>query len=443
MEYRNFEQKLAHTLRNEESNLDINALIESIHGKQKKNRRWLLIWFFAITSLSIAGAILYFNHVQDKDIAIFDSKSNPSVMVESQTIVLSDNPSIQNLATLPSLKSSTIETRLNKHASSKNFAKKIYSKNAHQTLEKQIKNAKGLSLLNTSERPNDLLPKVDVMESGRIANSIILPLVNETNILSYIRPLILTDKVECPTFSNKHNWYLELIPEIGYFIPIKTLQNTTGEQNNVFESRKQKEKTLEGLQAALYIQVRKQKSPFYFRTGLSYARLTEKMQLDYSYTKLDTTRGIISVTVSQTGDTVTTIIGDIITQRKLSGKKLAHHAFSLYDIPVAIGYEKKMGRWSLGLEGGVMLNISMNSEGSTLVSDTSFLAVDLPTNQFRSNVGLSYFGGLNIARDFNKLGRFYVAARARFIPTSFTTDQNRWKQSYHFAGLHLGYVYTF
>ena len=37
------------------------------------------------------------------------------------------------------------------------------------------------------------------------------------------------------------------------------------------------------------------------------------MNLEYSYIKRDTTQGIISITVSQTGDTITTIYGDIIT----------------------------------------------------------------------------------------------------------------------------------
>ena len=452
MKYSKFEQQLANTLRQDEVSLDINALIEGIHGKKKKDKKWLLILFFAIGIVGLAGAVMYFGQRQDINVAIAQNNINTSSGKQSDLSAITKQKVIQNMSSSSSSSSSSsnvnspsiVTNSANRQStSSQNSAQKAFFNNNVQVLNRSSKNTTNSTVPFTSLGTNDEYAISPTLESQKNETIIIWPLTSGTQSLVYNRPQIKTDKVECPTFSNRHKWSFELIPEIGYFRPLKTFENTSGEENNIFNLRKEKEKTLEGLQAALYIQLRKQKSPFYLRTGLSYARLTEKMQLDYSYTKLDTTRGIISVTVSQTGDTVTTIVGNIITESRLSGKKVAHHSFSLYDIPVAVGYEKKMGQWSLGIEGGVMLNLSMSSAGSTLVSDTSFLAVDMPGNQFRTNIGLSYFGGLTIGRDFHRLGRFYLAARARFIPTSFTTDQNRFRQSYHFVGLHLGYVYTF
>lgn len=449
MEYNKFERQIANTLRQDEVSLDINALIDGIHGNKKKDRKWMLLWFFVIGSILMASGLVYLSSGQLQGGSIVDVKENSKAIATSGP----NESLIQNIQNQEDIFSDTHNENNQLNSESSNVlantnsilkSKSVYKKGKTRSTVQGSSSLKSpLSTTNFIEQQNT---SSDIFESEqeivRTTNDL-NPLSNLSSNVLFDRPQVVTDKVVCPTFSSRHRWYIELIPEIGYFRPLKTLENTTGEQNNVFDLRNKNEKTLEGIQAALYLQLRKQKSPFYLKAGLSYARLSEKMQLDYSYTKLDTSRGIISVTVSQTGDTVTTIIGDIVTESKLSGKKVAHHSFSLYDIPVAIGYEKKMGMWSFGIEGGVMLNLSMQASGSTLVSDTSFVSVDTSPNQYRTNVGLSYFGGLNIGRDFHRIGRIYLSARARFIPNTFTADAQRFRQSYNFVGFHLGYVYTF
>lgn len=449
MEYNKFERQIANTLRQDEVSLDINALIDGIHGNKKKDRKWMLLWFFVIGSILMASGLVYLSSGQLQGGSIVDVKEN-SKSIATKESNLSESESIQNQHV------NTNEDPENKQLTSSLDNQANYNTKGLTKTKSQYKKVNSQSLTQTKTSTLNQISKEVLAENKttsfdvQASESNITRNINDISKLSNLcanvlfdRPKVVTDKVVCPTFSSRHKWYIELIPEIGYFRPLKTLENTTGEQNSVFDLRNKNEKTLEGIQAALYLQLRKQKSPLYLKAGLSYARLTEKMQLDYSYTKLDTSRGIISVTVSQTGDTVTTIIGDIVTESKLSGKKVAHHSFSLYDIPVAIGYEKKMGPWSFGIEGGVMLNLSMQASGSTLSTDTSFVALDALPNQYRTNVGLSYFGGLNVGRDFHRIGRIYLAARARFIPNTFTADAQRFRQSYNFVGLHLGYVYTF
>lgn len=449
MEYNKFERQIANTLRQDEVSLDINALIDGIHGNKKKDRKWMLLWFFVIGSILMASGLVYISSGQLQGGSIVDVKENSKSIATSE----SNESLIQNIQNQEDIFPATNNENNQLNSESSNV---LANTNSLLKSKSLYKNGKTRSTVQGSSSLKSPLATTNFIEQQNTSSDIfesdqeivrttndLNPLSNLSSNIIFDRPQVVTDKVVCPTFSSRHRWYIELIPEIGYFRPLKTLENTTGEQNNVFDLRNKNEKTLEGIQAALYLQLRKQKSPLYLKAGLSYARLTEKMQLDYSYTKLDTSRGIISVTVSQTGDTVTTIIGDIVTESKLSGKKVAHHSFSLYDIPVAIGYEKKMGMWSFGIEGGVMLNLSMQASGSTLSTDTSFVALDALPNQYRTNVGLSYFGGLNVGRDFHRIGRIYLSARARFIPNTFTADTHRFRQSYNFLGLHLGYVYTF
>jgi hypothetical protein len=165
------------------------------------------------------------------------------------------------------------------------------------------------------------------------------------------------------------------------------------------------------------------------------------MKLAYNYTKKDTTFGIISITKSQSGDTITTIYGDIITDIRKSGNKIVHHSFRMYDIPISLGYEKRLKNWVLGGELGGIININATSSGHTLTNDTSFTSVMRPITYFKNNFGLSYFGGLSIGHDFGNLGRFAVTARYRVNPSSFASNQNNVSQQYRFFSLNLGYFW--
>ncbi|MBK9734049.1 MAG: hypothetical protein IPO92_03390 [Saprospiraceae bacterium] len=445
MRYREFEQHIANTLRKDEVSLDIHSLIESIHGKKKKDRKILFFWF---KSFSVLGILFISFYLVNGNKIFHDVSSNASVTpinIGNKTIEQSEPKEVlpENQTTAKILESTVSQTAVNDFV--KNISKKINKSNTIIHANANNKDEANSVLSNNLHISNESTESAVVNET--MNGSLYLPKI--TSISSIPEPLsksninINTDKIICPSFSNKSKLFLQLIPELGVFMPLKTLENVSGESNNIFTLRNQGEKSLEGLQAALYLRLRKGKSPFYVQGGLSYSRLTEKMKLNYSYTKKDTTQGIISITVSQTGDTITTIYGDIVKEKTISGSKIAHHTFSLLDVPLAVGYEKKFNEWVLGIEAGVMLNISSSAAGKILASDTSFTSINIPANNFRTSLGLSYFAGFTIGKDFNNIGRIYLALRGRVLPSSFSGDQNRIKQTYQFAGLNVGYIYTF
>ena len=233
------------------------------------------------------------------------------------------------------------------------------------------------------------------------------------NLSSAVLGKIKKGNVICPTFRKKGRFTLDIIPEIGYFRPLKNLQYDGNEPNNIYDLRHQHESTLEGLNAGLYVRLMNDKLPVFFQAGASFSRMSEKMPLDYAYTKRDTTRGIISITQSQSGDTVT-----------------------------SLGFEKSFGSWSAGIEGGIVLNLAMKASGQILASDTSFTAIDQPIEAYKSRLGLSYFGGLFASRPVGNTGKVFFTIRGRYIPDSFSSDYNRIRQSYHIVGLNVGYIYT-
>ena len=76
MEYNRFERQIANTLRQDEVSLDINALIDGIHGNKKKDRKWMLLWFFVIGSILMASGLVYLSSGQLQGGSIVDVKEN-------------------------------------------------------------------------------------------------------------------------------------------------------------------------------------------------------------------------------------------------------------------------------------------------------------------------------------------------------------------------------
>lgn len=448
MKYQDFENKLTGQLYNEEMYVNIPSLLQDL-GLEKKKRRIAWLPFLLAGILVLLSGYFIYNY-----------KNVSSLPENTDNLASATNTTTQeNLAhaNAQSEKQSEIIENKNYNSNSNASADQVSLK-AKQSIvinSRSPKNAKENNILNPKSGETSFTePQFEAINSGKANESTpdqeLKP--NETLNINSIKSLhqliqnsaslpLWHKDIECPTFSKKSNFYVELIPEVGIFKPFKKLESLSVEPTEAFALRDGNEKSLEGLQAGLYIKLRNTKSPFSFRTGIEYQQLTEKMKLNYEYLTRDTTIGIISITESQSGDTLTIIRGPIITETTHSGSQVAHHQFRTFDVPLVLGYEKSMGNFDLGVEAGISLNVSLRSNGNVLASGSSFTA--LPDNNlYKSSLGLNYLGSVYLAKNFESIGRFYLAIRGRVIPNSFNTASNSVKQSYTYAGLHLGYIFT-
>lgn len=249
-------------------------------------------------------------------------------------------------------------------------------------------------------------------------------------------------KVECPTFQNKRKVLFFIQPEIGISSPIKSLEEKIIDNSEVTALRKENEKPLEGLHAALYAGVHLGRSPFYVKTGFAYSRLAERMDLSYNTTRMDTTFGIISVTQSQSGDTLTVIYGNIITERTVSGQKIKHYYHHLYDIPLCVGYQYPLTpRLMLGAEVGLVFNVGLRPKGEILTTPTEFAPVN-PVLYERS-LGLGWRAGLDV--EYALTGKISLGLNARFngFTRSFSNEIATYNQKYLVPGIFLYGKYYF
>ena len=233
---------------------------------------------------------------------------------------------------------------------------------------------------------------------------------------------------------------MALVPEVGIFHPIKTLENKSDEESAAFNQRFKSENTLEGLEIGLYGMLVRDNVPMYLKAGVSYSRISERMELQYEYTEQDTTIGIISSTVSGNGDTITHIYGEIVTETTFKGSNRQHHYIHLFDIPVSIGYTTYLAGLDIGIEAGVKVNFMTRATGKLLTSEKDY--INLSFNKlFKNRIGLSYFGGLMIGRNFGRFGDIYIAPRFTYFPNSFDNQNNNISQKYFNIGLNVGVVY--
>lgn len=439
MRFKKFEDHISNVLKHDEESLDIQQLIDDIHKKSKKRRTLPFFFWFLGIGIVASTSLIYFEK-SDANI-----KKEEIVSTSTQQIVKSSEPTSVEAVHPSSQRSTSSIQNSTKHKNEVHNQSRNINKNTRPLDQGTQATVESLENKIFSHPKETSAPAALENQSNNYVSIHALP-TKSIKPLEYDAELafnLKTDKVSCPTFSRRNRLMMELIPEIGLFSPFKKLENVIVEPNNVFLLRQQDEQSQLGINAALFFSIRKQGNPFYFKTGLSWSRFSERMPINYNYIRQDTTKGIISVTVSQSGDTITYIYGDIINQRNVNGSKTRYHHFNHWDVPLFIGADKRFGRWSIGVEAGININLSQSVVGSILHSDTSFASINISNPAFKSRLGLSYSAALLLGRDFYKAGRLYLAIRTRWFPSPFSSEQNNISQSYHFIGANLGYMYTF
>jgi len=503
MKYQEFENSLHQKLGNTTEAVDINMLIGNIHGEspvKKSVLPWLGL-FAVVTLLSLWGLnhVISSNHqpivIDEADMLTGnvaeltannntentktllatnnDEKANDvgsntanivSIQEDLNTKAADSEYLSQTNTVLKSSQSNENESKLNisSNLTKKTTDQKISSRNnklANNTISQNKSIQKGSTFNTSTNNTKNVIAQKNTANSisdnltssspialeKRSVVAAVRRLESVDQLLAYDRMLPKKDYIDCPSFSNKMKWNLDLIAEAGYIVPQKTLTNNTSEASEILINRLANESSLEGIQAALYARVRPGNAPYYIKLGASYTRLSERMDLTNTYTESDTTIGIISITESQGGDTLTVITGDIITETEYTTTSKDHYYLQLIDIPVAVGYSQSIGNgWRVGGELGAQLNISLGANGKLLEASGQNAYTDLPASErFATNVGLSFFAGVTLEKAVSNNSSFFVSPRFRYMPNEFTSVNYAIKQEYQFMGLHAGYIHSF
>ena len=482
MKYSDFEKNISDQLRGEEVQLDTYLLIEKLNKKQKRKRAsWLWLLVPLVSGLLWLGYSLYDqdNTSDGQHLIISETNSSTDKAIESnqywdnnspRTLDSDDSspsqPTLQVGTSPNSAKSTNAQDHLNPAlTNARDASRSKPSKSSNLNPTEAIVNNEGL-VANTavemeiaeSEKPSNLTQQAIQTSTidGRVAGESLVKATDPSSQLAglsslpslmmdipYDDQVAMTRGIDCPDFRvNKQRIFFEVLAEGGYQFANKSMKSLSSDPNEINLLRSENEASKEGYHAAVYLKAMGRKTPFYLQAGLSTDYITEQMNLSYSYIERDTTVGIISITQSEDGDTITAIYGDIITEREITGLQRKHYRLQTFDVPVLIGYEFPLGRFSLGVDAGVSLNVRMRSTGNILSSPISFDAVD-DVQPFKMNIGFSFIGGVQLGYNVYKNHRLYLNLRGRVINEGVNANNNTLLQKYNLVGANLGYGYVF
>ncbi len=184
-------------------------------------------------------------------------------------------------------------------------------------------------------------------------------------------------------------------------------------------------------------------SPYYsFNTGLRVNFLTEfgwAFRTGVVYTQINdvlkTTHREVVIQLNTVGDTISIAEGT----REVN----IRNRYKMVDIPVLIGYEVPMKRFTLNVNGGVYVNIQSKQSGaffSPLEDKVVYFTEGHPDNYdiFKNNIGLSAFLGLGFNFNLGKKTQLIVEPHTRFYPKSFTMKSYILNQKYLSTGVMIG-----
>lgn len=490
MKYKDFENHIRDIYQQDSAPVDTDALIASLGLPVQTSKRRTIPWWMIGTSLIVLGLLAGFILTDDqrssghKVSADHQSVDDP-MSIDHSNEILSDiyqqnatgaeNTNLNKINLSAEREQGTISNKASSPSTiqveyhSKNYQAKgdieqteeagsiarsndayigresrnessIHTKTNDETLLTANATQESSTSIDAIENSSEQMEIEEAKESRELIS--VLPLMRLASLVETDTEREITDP-ECPSFSSKTPFRISVLAELGYMVPFKDLNQVNVDTTSVFALRESNEDSKEAIQVGLHLKMSKGKLPFYIRGGVAYTRIAEQMNEEYSYTEQDTMRGLISITTSTTGDTITAIYGDIITETTYSGRSTRHYFLHLWDIPVALGYERYIApSWYVGAEAGVQFNAITGGSGLLMRGTNDYADLSENGNSV-TRVGHSYFGGIHIGKHISSRGSIQLSARFRYYPSYFSTVDPNIEQRYQLAGLHAGYVHRF
>lgn len=244
---------------------------------------------------------------------------------------------------------------------------------------------------------------------------------------------------DCPSVNgNRQNdWYIEI-----YGSPDYTTKSIM--QNNASNAYLQKIDSSQTMYGGFTAGVRIAKNigeDFMFKAGLQYSQANELFNRK-TVNEIRTTTVITARTIVRPQGDTTISDTSSVTQIGYSIKK-AINQYKNIEIPVTLGYEfiKKDSKWKVGLNTGVIVNITSWASGETL--DTAYNVVPISSNKgssgvvYKTKAGVSLYASASIIREVNKKVEVFAEPYFRYGLSNTTTDVG-YSQHFNAAGLTFG-----
>lgn len=251
---------------------------------------------------------------------------------------------------------------------------------------------------------------------------------------------IAVPKINCPPVRGRtkwddfnKDWYVDTYVSPDY--SLKTISNISATPQYM-RQKDSSESMQVGFSAGVRL-VKPLNDHIQLMTGLQYSQINQR----YTYR----TENEIKITTVITRRTIIRSPGDTITftdtsQVQTIGYKnnVVKNRFRSIDVPVLLGYQFGKGSVKVGINAGVILNLSSWSEG--VVLDTSMAVVPLQKDNsvYKKKLGLSMYTGVQISKELNNEMTLFVEPYYRHSFDNITTGSQPYQQKFGTAGVLMG-----
>jgi hypothetical protein len=247
-------------------------------------------------------------------------------------------------------------------------------------------------------------------------------------------------KINCPTVRSRNkwddfnkDWYADTYISPDY--SLQTVNNISASQQYL----KQKDST-ERMQLGFTAGVRLVKplnNHLQLTTGLQYSQINQKYiyrsENEIKLTTVVTVRTIIRAP----GDTV--VVRDTSVVQNIGFKnKVEKNRHRSIDIPILLGYQFGRGSVKVGINAGVILNVSSWYEGVILDSSLAVVPVQKGSQVYKSKLGLGLYAGINVTKELSDDMQLFVEPYYKHSIDNITSGSMPYQQKFGTAGVLMG-----
>ena len=243
----------------------------------------------------------------------------------------------------------------------------------------------------------------------------------------------------CPTIRGKSasfntDWGIELFasPDYAY----KSVANVNASTQYLY-SKDSSEQMHVGYSAGIRL-VKPLNDHFLLKTGIQYSQINQKFvyksENEIKLTTVITARTIIR----SPGDTVLVKDTSVLQTIGYSVKNVKNRYRSI-DIPITIGYEFGNDNVGIGINAGVIFNVSSWYQGEML--DTAYQPVSIGKASnalYKTNIGMGLYASISIQKTISENTHLFFEPYFRYNLKNMTSDLSAYRQRFQVGGLAIG-----
>ncbi len=178
-------------------------------------------------------------------------------------------------------------------------------------------------------------------------------------------------------------------------------------------------------------------------TGIQRTQINERFDYQDRVVEVEMTTGLQRITVLPDGDTLK-VFGEVPLTRTFDIRQRIYNRYTMYDVPLLLGYARPLGDWLVGGQVGWWTNLSLRTEGQ--IQDQTLENIRLPEEAERvyvERMGWSCSLGVHVDRSWGDHWSIRLAANAHYYPARFNQEayRARLSEQYTVLGLQLGLRY--